>query len=155
MKLKICDYTPYRSNHPRCSIKKGDLQNFTKFTGKNLCQSLFQAEACNFINKRLWHRCFHVNFVKFSRIAYLRSSQPEVFLGIGVLKICSKFTGDHPCRSAISIKLLCNFIKIAVRHGCSPVNLPHIFRRPFSKNTSGIQDSFHFIRLLRTFELLV
>ena len=33
-----------------------------------------------------------------------RSSHPEVFLGKGVLKICSKFTGDHPCRSAISIK---------------------------------------------------
>ena len=22
---------------------------------------------------------------------------PEVFLGKGVLKICSKFTGEHPC----------------------------------------------------------
>ena len=28
-----------------------------------------------------------------------------MFLGKGVLKICSKFTGEHPCRSAISIKL--------------------------------------------------
>ena len=36
-----------------------------------------------------------------------RSSPPEVFLGKGVLKICSKFTGEHPCRSLISIKLLC------------------------------------------------
>ena len=54
-----------------------------------------------------------------------------------VLKICSKFTGEHPCRSAISIKLLCNFIEIALRHGCSPVNLLHIFRTPFPKNTSG------------------
>ena len=33
-----------------------------------------------------------------------RSRHPEVFLGKGVLKICSKFTGEHPCRSAISIK---------------------------------------------------
>ena len=33
--------------------------------------------------------------------------------------------------------LLCNFIEIALRHGCSPVNLLHIFRPPFSKNTSG------------------
>ena len=33
-----------------------------------------------------------------------------MFLGKGVLKICSKFTGEHPCRSAILIKLLCNFI---------------------------------------------
>ena len=30
-----------------------------------------------------------------------------VFLGKGVLKICSKFTGEHPCKSVISIKLLC------------------------------------------------
>ena len=36
---------------------------------------------------------------------YYRSSRPEVFLGKGVLKICSKFTGKHPCRSAISKKL--------------------------------------------------
>ena len=38
-----------------------------------------------------------------------RSSHSEVFLGKGVLKICSKFTGEHPCQSATSIKLLCNF----------------------------------------------
>ena len=31
-----------------------------------------------------------------------RSSRPEVLLGKGVLKICSKFTGEHPCQSAIS-----------------------------------------------------
>ena len=30
-----------------------------------------------------------------------------------------------------------NFIEIALRHGCSPVNLLHIFRKPFPKNTSG------------------
>ena len=32
---------------------------------------------------------------------------------------------------------LCNFIEITHRHGCSPVNLLHIFRTPFLKNTSG------------------
>ena len=31
---------------------------------------------------------------------------------------CSKFTGEHPCRSAISIKLQSNFIEISLRHGC-------------------------------------
>ena len=60
-----------------------------------------------------------------------RSSRPEVFLGKGVLKIRSKYTGEQPCRSAISIKLLCNFIEITLWHGCSPVNLLHIFRAPF------------------------
>ena len=37
----------------------------------------------------------------------LRNSRPEVLLRKVVLKICSKFTGEHPCRGVISIKLLC------------------------------------------------
>ena len=35
-----------------------------------------------------------------------RSSRSEVLLRKGVLKTCNKFTGEHPCRSVISIKLL-------------------------------------------------
>ena len=42
-----------------------------------------------------------------------------------------------PCRSTISIKLQSNFIEIRLRHGCSPVNLLHIFRTPFLEDTSG------------------
>ena len=61
----------------------------------------------------------------------------EVFLGKHDLKICSKFTGKHPYRNTISVKLLCNFIGIRLRHGCSPVNLLHIFRIPLLRNTSG------------------
>ena len=69
---------------------------------------------------------------------YTKQKQPSVvFPGKGVLKICSKFTENHPCRSAISIKLQSNFIEITLRHGCSSVNLLHIFRAPFPKNTSG------------------
>ena len=41
----------------------------------------------------------------------LRSSPPEVFLRKGVLKICSKFTGEHPCRIVISIKFLSALLK--------------------------------------------
>ena len=29
-------------------------------------------------------------------------SHPEVFLGKGALKICSKFTGEHPRRSPVA-----------------------------------------------------
>ena len=63
-----------------------------------------------------------------------------MFLRKGVLKMCNKFTGEHPCRSVISIKLLCSFVEIALRHECS-VNLLHIFRIPFPKNTYGVQES--------------
>ena len=34
-------------------------------------------------------------------------------------------------------ELLWNFIEITLRRGCSPVNLLHIFRTTFPKNTSG------------------
>ena len=60
-----------------------------------------------------------------------------MFLRKDILKICSKLTGEHPCRSAISIKLYSNFIEIALRHGCSVVNLLQTFRTSFLKNTSG------------------
>ena len=54
-----------------------------------------------------------------------RSSHLEVFLGIGVQKICrrnlqEKFTGE-----------------IAIRHEYSPVNLLLTFRTPFLKSSSG------------------
>ena len=35
------------------------------------------------------------------------------------------------------LKLQSNFIEIALRHGCSPVNLLHISRTSFYKNTHG------------------
>ena len=52
-------------------------------------------------------------------------------------RICSNLTGEHLCRSIISIKLQSNFIETPLRYECSPVNLLHIFRSPFPKNTSG------------------
>ena len=83
---------------------------------------------------------------------YNRSSPTELFLVKGVLKSDSKFTGEYPCRSLISIKLLCNFIENALWHGCSPVSFLDIFRAPFHKNTSGglhlytSYESFHLKR---------
>ena len=48
--------------------------------------------------------------------------QAGVFLFRCVQKISSKFTGEHPCRSVVSVKLQSNFTEITLRHGCSPVN---------------------------------
>ena len=74
---------------------------------------------------------------EYRTLSIIRSSSPKVFIGKGVLKICSRFTGEHPCWSVISIKLQSNIIQITLRHGCSPVNLQPFFRIPFYKNTSG------------------
>ena len=146
-------------------MKKRCLQKFPKIHRKTLCQS---HRPATLLKKRLWHRCFPVNFVKVLRtpfyrtplgncfwkgldgnillkqysenelndartnfvyikvitglvvITRLRSSLPEVFLWKSVMKNCSKFTGEHSCRSVISTKLRCKFIEITLRHGCSP-----------------------------------
>ena len=70
----------------------------------------------------------------------IRSTPEVVFLGKGVLKICGQFTEKYSCRSVILIKLLlCNFINIALWHGCFPVNFLHTFRTLFLKNIYGEQ----------------
>ena len=81
-----------------------------------------------------YDRNYQVCFGKVGNLksAIYRSSSPELFFGKGVLKICSKVTAEQPCRSVISIKMKATFLK---SHGCSPVNLLHIFRTHFYKNT--------------------
>ena len=57
---------------------EGFLENFTNLIGKRLCQSLFFNEVAglkpaNLLNKRLQHKCFSVNFVKFLRTTFFAS----------------------------------------------------------------------------------
>ena len=68
---------------------------------------------------------------------FFKSRPQEVFLGKGVLKKCSKFTGEHPRRNVISIKLQSDIIEITLWRGCSPVNLLCMFTTYFPRNTFG------------------
>ena len=88
---------------------------------------IWYAFACWMYKNNNINIYLHANWKRRMVNTLARSSHPEVFLRKSVLKICNKFTGEHPCRSVISIP----------RHGCSSVNLQHIFRTPFLKNTSG------------------
>ena len=99
-------YLRVRSSHQRCSVKIGVLGNFKKFTGKHLCQSFLLNKvsglrlATLFI-KRLWHRCFPVNFVKFLRTRFYIEHHwwllfPHLSLYILLL----------PCRTTLEIILL-------------------------------------------------
>ena len=64
-----------------CSVKKGVPKNFTKFTGKHLCQSLFfRPQACNFIEKRLWLNSFPVHFEKFLETSFSQNTSGGSFL---------------------------------------------------------------------------
>ena len=63
----------YRSSRPEMFCKKGVLRHFAKFNGKHLCQGLFinKVAGLTLLKKRLWHRCFPVNFAKFLRPPFL------------------------------------------------------------------------------------
>ena len=99
-----------------------------------------------------------IAFFKLSLAKYhcFRSGHSEVFFRKVVLKICSKFTGEHPCWSAISIKLHSNFIEITLWHGCSLINLLHILRTPFLKKHLWMAASTACIknRVYNNFDLL-
>ena len=70
----------YRSSHQRRSMKKDVPRNFAKFTGKHLRQSLSFNKAAHLrpatlLKKRLWLRCFPMNFAKFLRTPFLQNTQ--------------------------------------------------------------------------------
>ena len=44
-------------------------ENFAKFTGRHLCQSIFFNKVAD-LKKRLWHSCFPVNFAKSLRTPF-------------------------------------------------------------------------------------
>ena len=68
---------------PEVFCKKAVLRNFTKFTEKHLCQRLFfnklQASGL-LLKKRLWHRCFPVNFAKFLSKTFLQKASGRLLL---------------------------------------------------------------------------
>ena len=66
-------------------MEKGVLRKVRKFTGKHLCQSLcFNKVAglgtATLLKKRLWHRCFPVNFAKFLRTPFLQNTSGRLLL---------------------------------------------------------------------------
>ena len=93
----------YRSSRPEVFCKLGALRNFTKFTGKHLCQGLFLNKVAGLrpttlLKKGLWHKCFTVNFAKFLRAPFftehlrwllLNLSSTELYQSVRAWKGCS------------------------------------------------------------------
>ena len=75
--------TYYRSSHQRCSVRKDALRNFTKFTRKHLCQSLF-----------------------FNKVAILINSSP--FLVAALIKKKKKKNTIEPFRGFFTLIFHCN-----------------------------------------------
>ena len=71
--IPVKTLTRGRSRHQRCSVRKGVPKNFTKFTGKHVCQ-------------RLWHTCFPVNLAKFLITLFSQNTSGPLLLQ-GVLHL--------------------------------------------------------------------
>ena len=88
------------------------------------------------------HIHLHKNVLKFLNFIFmnLKLLQKHPFRNI-LEESCSKnmqqIYRETPMPKCDFNKVASNFTEIALRHGCSPVNLLHIFRTPFHKNISG------------------
>ena len=66
------------SSYPRCTVDKCVLKNFTNFTGKHMCWSLFCNKVAvlrsfNFIKKKFRPSWFQVKFAKLLRTPILKN----------------------------------------------------------------------------------
>ena len=81
-----------RSSHQRCSVKKGALKNFAKFTGKHLYQSLFlkkvagsrpaTCEFCEIFKDTFFTEHLWVNASTIFTIFRVGSTLPNVLMKI-------------------------------------------------------------------------
>ena len=76
----------YRSSHQRGSVRKSVLRNFTKFTGKHLCQSLLFNKARNFIKKETLAQVFSCEFSEIFKKAFLHRTP---LVAVSVCVICT------------------------------------------------------------------
>ena len=64
------------------------LQNSQKSTCARVSFLIkLQHQTCNFIKKRVRHRCFPVNFAKFLRTSFLQNTSVWLLLALGVKKV--------------------------------------------------------------------
>ena len=93
-----------RNSQRRCSLKKCVPRNFAKFTGKHLCHSfsfnkVASLRPITLLKKRLWHRCFPVNFSNFPRTPFLQNTSGRLLPN----------SLKHPFKSLFMLSTLAQF----------------------------------------------
>ena len=63
-----------RSSYLQAFCKKDVFKMFSEFKGKHLCQSLLSNKVAGCFKKRLLHRSFSVNFLRFIRTTMFRKT---------------------------------------------------------------------------------
>ena len=75
-----------RSSHQRCSLRKGVLRNFAKFTGKHSF-----LRACNFIKKQTLAQVFSCEFCETSKNTFYRTPPGSLEMTFKVIQIANTF----------------------------------------------------------------
>ena len=91
--------------------KKDVFRNFAKFTVKHLCQSVFFNNVTGLrpetlLKKRLWHRCFPVNFAKFLKTSFLTEHLWWLLLSV------SDFDYQIQWRNNLTMAFVITFVQI-------------------------------------------
>ena len=101
---------------PGVFYKKDVLKNFSKFTGKHLCWSLFfnkdaGLRPATLLKNRFQQRCFPVNFVKFLRTPFLKNTSWRL-----LLKVTKKTFGltswKPPASAKLDLSHYCLYISV-------------------------------------------
>ena len=74
----------FQKQPPELFYEKRYFRNLEKFTGKHLCWSIFFNKVAvlrptTLLKKRLWNRCFPVNFAKFLKAPFLQNTPDNCF----------------------------------------------------------------------------
>ena len=102
-----------KNSRPEAFCEKVVFRNFTKFTEKHLCQSLFFNEVvglrpATLLKKKPWYWCFPMNFVKFLRILFLQNTSGRLLLKIPWITVSFTLaTGFFKTWSAPDTGLFC------------------------------------------------
>ena len=74
----------FRSSHQRRSVRKCVLGNSWKTpVPQTFLNKVAGRRPATLLKKRLWYRCFQVNFVKFLRTPFLQDTSERLLLNVG------------------------------------------------------------------------
>ena len=95
----------FRSSRRRCSVTKGVLRNFAKFTGSHLCQGLFFKKVAGlFIKKEALAEVFSCEFCEILRIPFLTEHLRWLLLTFW-FAANNKCDFSNQCRNKVYLKI--------------------------------------------------
>ena len=115
---------------PRSVLSKKCSEKFRKFYRKTpVPESFFNKvvglKPATLLKKRLWHRCFPVNFVKFLRTPFFTEHRRWLLLKVATGGWCLVFVS---LLNEVGGLKACNFIKKGLQHMCFTVNIAKFLR---------------------------